>query len=324
MVSTDSATDLYTGPDLENLSRDGQFCTEPDGGTFYEEDTGTLHYYPEDADNASGVSSNKLSHWTASDDDLLNATQQADALDVTGQPWVTGDPEIIQMGDWYYLFTDNTTNHPNYNIALAVGKTLDSFTLIDANITPERLGGDLTIVPRNGYFEALTEYDNGNANIGHWRLWPHQLGQLQTHGQVRAPSPGPSFHDAETDHTRLEVSNPSGDDLFLDVHRHPNGGAFYGLRLLNENDNEIGRFVSTNNSEAGMEAQSGNRAFLGVAGSGQKELIAEGGAVSTHMSSSPPSNPQTNAVYMDDGTNTGDGAPGLRYTTDGGSTWSDV
>lgn len=41
-------------------------------------------------------------------------------------------------------------------------------------------------------------------------------------------------------------------------------------------------------------------------------------------SSSPPSDASAAATYFDDGTNTGDGNPGWRYTDDGGATWTDV
>lgn len=42
------------------------------------------------------------------------------------------------------------------------------------------------------------------------------------------------------------------------------------------------------------------------------------------MRSSAPTNTPNDGVYMDDGTNTSDGSPGWRYTTDGGNSWSDV
>jgi len=182
--STDSATDVYSGPDLQNLSLIGRAVPEPDGGSFYDEANGIIHYYPEDADTVSGVSSQKISHWTIPEDDLTNPTQQSDAIDVTGESWKTGDPHIWKMGDWYYMSMDRTSNHPNYYIALATSRDLYNWTINDQNITADNLGGDLTLTRKNGYFEALTEYSNGANTIGHWRLWPRQQDALISHNTV--------------------------------------------------------------------------------------------------------------------------------------------
>jgi len=52
------------------------------------------------------------------------------------------------------------------------------------------------------------------------------------------------------------------------------------------------------------------------------QKISRPGGIEARSSS--PSNTDTTAFYFDDGTNTGDGNPGFRYTTDGGGSWSDV
>jgi len=284
LSSTDTATDYYTGPDLQNLNSQGEFVPEPDGGTFHDRETGTLHYYPEDADTASGVSSQKLSHWEADDDALGSATQQADAVDVSGFAWKTGDPHIVEVGDWYYMFVDNTDNHPNYNIALAVGRTLDSFTVIDSNITPSRLGGDITLTRRHGYFEALTEYSDGANTIGHWRLWPHHHTQLSTDNRIRADTPGPEIWDRSQDEKRADWTRGAAGEVQRNFYAEPDAGgvAFNGDRYVDQNGNEVARVGIFNNNgtpQLLIQSQNLNGINLALPGTGQTELEVRDSAV---------------------------------------------
>lgn len=261
MESTDSGTNLWTGPDLQNLSNQGEVVPEPDGGTFYEVEAGTLHYYPEDADTASGVSSEKLSHWTIPDDNLTNATQQSDAIDVSGQAWVTGDPHIIEMGDIYYMFFDRTESHPDYRIALATSEDLYDWQIWTDNINPaskvgEKAGGDLTITKRNGWFEGFVEYSQYDAGsdshngIGHWRLYPRSVPPwVQFRGQK-----------ADIAHTLAVRNTPGG----------PSNNSS-GFAVVDENGDVVGRFTAFNNSPS-FDALPGSDLRFGIAGTGSAEL----------------------------------------------------
>jgi hypothetical protein len=276
MESTDSATDIHVGDDFSSLSRLGEFCAEPDGGTFYDRDSATLHYYPEDQDNAVGVGSTVISHFTAPDDDLLNTTKLADVFGPSGFGWKTGDPTIIKLGSWYYMFLDRTDSHPQYHIGVAAGRTLDSFTLIDSNITPERLGGDLTVVRRGSYLEGWTEYSGDQNTIGHWRLWPVPASSQITDRQVRAPEPGPQFIGLNSNEVRGEFSRPSQGKNYLDLLDDPSASnPQTGYRVVNQSDNVVGK-VSNFDGDLVVEGDQGNL-VLAKSGSGQQEHIVFGG-----------------------------------------------
>ena len=167
-------TSVWTGKDLTNLTKQGAPIPEPDGGVFYDEADETVHIYTEDSDNTTGLGSDKLSHWTTPDDDLLNATKQPDAVDVTDRPWHTGDPDIIEISGTYYMFTDNTTNHPYYRIAVLRSQNLYDWTLVQKNINPQRSGGDMVVTRYDGSFVGFTEYDNyaqdQNFGVGQWEV----------------------------------------------------------------------------------------------------------------------------------------------------------
>jgi hypothetical protein len=273
--STDSGTNLWSGPRLTDLSNKGEVVPEPDGGTFYEADAGTIHYYPEDQDTASGVSSDKLSHWTIPDDDLTNATQQSDAFDASQYGFVTGDPEIVEIGDWYYCLTDNPTpSHSDYNIALAAGQTLDSFSLVTPTITRGALGGDITLARRGGYFEALVEYSGGNSTIGHLRAWTVPQNNLIQRGVLPVPTAGPEVIDKRNDETRAEWTFQRNDKAvfkrFVQDSRQEQGRPS-GIKIIDNSGNEVGRIVRFD-GELRIESPSGGVVGLGIEGSGQQEL----------------------------------------------------
>lgn len=201
-LTDDTNMVVYSGSDLQNLSSVGTAVPEPDGGSYLEHvESGTdiVHLYTEDVDTPSGsVSSEKISHWTTPANDLTNATQQTDAIDTTDRDWKTGDPDIIKLGEWYYMFFDNTIGHPDYNIALASSRDLYNWTIIKSNITPQAAGGDLTVVKRGGHLEAMTEYDLNDAAgtiVGHWRLWPTPQTVTDTSGRIYGGAGSPTIWD---------------------------------------------------------------------------------------------------------------------------------
>lgn len=162
-----------------NLTEVATPISEPDCGMVYERSTGTIHVYTEDTDNVVGVGSDKLSHFEVDENDLTTATQVADAIDVTNVPWHTGDPDLIRLGDYYYMFTDQTASHPDYRIAVYRSTDLDNWTLIQEAVL-NRPGGDLVVTRRDGVLEGFTEYDGDTgldgdglvSNVGQWRLYP--------------------------------------------------------------------------------------------------------------------------------------------------------
>lgn len=168
----DGGTSIWTGKDLANIKRRGTVVPEPDGGVYYDREAGVVHIYTEDQDNTSGAGSDKLSHWTTPEGDLLEATQQEDAIDLTGRPWHTGDPDIIEISGTYYMLTDRTTDHPNYRIAVFRSDDLSKWTLLQGNINPDRSTGDMNLVRYDGAFVGFGEYDNyaedQDPGIGQW------------------------------------------------------------------------------------------------------------------------------------------------------------
>jgi hypothetical protein len=220
LQSDDTETRLLTGADFQSLSDKGQFVPEPDGGLYYDEISGELHYYPEDLDNATSVSSDALSHWIADDDDLLNATQQSNALDVSAFDWVTGDPGIIEVGSKYVMLTDQTTNHPNYHVAVATGDDLFNFSVTNEKLTAggdATKGGDMTAVWRNGIIEAMVEYSgNDGRGVGHWRLYPqHPVSNIE----MRSGGAGMTDESG-----RIVTEFDSSIIDFENIIRFPNGG----------------------------------------------------------------------------------------------------
>lgn len=173
----DSRTAVWTGDaddiDAGTVTRLGRvLTTEGDCGTFYDATTDTVHIYSEDVDSPFGsVSSSKLSHYTTPGDDLLNATQQDDAID-TGGTWGTGDPAIVEAFGSYWMFCDYTLEHPAYWVALYRSDDLYSWELVTEKLT-ESTGvraGDFDVIRDGDRFIALSEYTGGNAGIGVWEL----------------------------------------------------------------------------------------------------------------------------------------------------------
>lgn len=169
-------TGVWKGGDLQSLTYLGTvISTENDCGVYYEEPTDTVHIYTEDADNQIGVGSKKLSHWTTPANDLTNATQQQDAVDVKDRVWKTGDADITKIGNYYYLFADRTREdvggHPSYNTAVWISKDLYNWSILSPRVTRE-LAGDLTIVKRDGIYEGFSEYSGGDFGIYHFQLYP--------------------------------------------------------------------------------------------------------------------------------------------------------
>lgn len=175
---SETATAVWTGDsdDIDNatITRQGRVLDGGgDCGVYYDPDADLVHIFTEDPDSPFGsVSSSKLLHWTTPGDSLLSATQLADAVN-TGGTWGTGDPCIIKQYGRYWMFTDYTTSHPAYWIALYTSTDLTTWTLVDDKFTESTgvRGGDFDIVAHGDHLIAMSEYTDANQfGVGVWRL----------------------------------------------------------------------------------------------------------------------------------------------------------
>ncbi len=227
----DGGTSVWTGTELTDLTKQGTPIPEPDGGVFYDRDTGTIHIYTEDQDHTTGPGADKLSHWTTPDDDLLDATKRRDAVDVREKPWHTGDPDIIEIEGTYYMFTDNTTNHPNYRIATLRSDNLYDWSIIQENSTPQRSGGDLTVTRHDGAFVGFTEYDNyaddGTPGVGRWEV-SFRGDEAEPGTQVALEGGGEDGRDRSFDATPGESGQPVG---MLRLHPDSAGAVLTGVTI---------------------------------------------------------------------------------------------
>lgn len=166
----ENETELWTGDSLTNLTNRGVVLEEADTGGFYDAETETWHIYyqkaSESADDGDfGPNTDRFVHATSTD--AVNWTRQGVALDVSDEPWKAGDPDVIKIDDRYYMFFDQTENHPNYHIHLAVSNNLSRFEPV-GRVT-ETCGGDAKVryLPTRGEFIMLTEFGGEDiSNIG--------------------------------------------------------------------------------------------------------------------------------------------------------------
>jgi hypothetical protein len=162
----DDVTDLWTGPDICSLERVGEVHPNPDCGGFYEPDTGTWHLYYEtegEIPYEGGPTANALGHSTSPTGTGGDWEDHGKIVDLSDVPEHTGDPEVIQVGDTYFMFIDWTANHPDYRQAVMTSPDLHEWTL-QGQVTFE-MGGDFTVryIPDRGEFVALAEFAPGGG-----------------------------------------------------------------------------------------------------------------------------------------------------------------
>jgi len=156
----DDVTDLWTGPDVCSLERVGEVHPNPDCGGFYEPDTDTWHLYYEAEGRIpydGGPTANALGHSTSTNG-LDGWEDQGKIVDLSDFDEHTGDPEVIQIGDTYFMFIDWTADHPDYRQAVMTSSDLYDWEL-HGQITFE-MGGDFTVryIPDREDFLALAEF----------------------------------------------------------------------------------------------------------------------------------------------------------------------
>jgi len=154
-------TELWTGESLTNLTNRGVVLDEADTGGFYDPEAGVWHIYyqkerPEATADRYGPTTDLLVHATSRNG--RNWTRQSVALNVSDEPWKAGDPDVVQVGDRYYMFLDQTTEHPVYHVHLAVSENLSRFET--AGRVTDTCGGDAKVryMPDSGSFVMLTEF----------------------------------------------------------------------------------------------------------------------------------------------------------------------
>jgi hypothetical protein len=273
---SDTDTRVWTGSDLTSLTNQGTVITgESDAGVYLDRPNDTIHIYTEDTDNiVSGEpTSNALSHYTTTTTNLTSATQQSNAVDVTAKDWHTGDPDIIQVGEYYYMFLDNSTTHPAYNIALARSPDLDNWVVIADNITPQKLGGDMVVVRRGGIFEALVEFSGGgNSPIGHWRLYPTPMANRMVYDEGQY-----ELIEAETGQRRMSTKKPSNNQFDVRWHAPPNADPMK-MQFLDDAGSVMANIQPNPNATTpvlNIDAANGWDYNLGIRGTGSAEISME-------------------------------------------------
>jgi hypothetical protein len=163
----DDATSLWRGEDVCSLERQGEVHPNPDSGGFYEPETDTWHLYYEaegEIPYNGGPTSNALGHSTSSSGTNLDDWEdQGNIVDLSEMDEHTGDPEVIQVGDTYFMFIDFSINHPDYRQAVLTSEDLYDWTF-QGQASRER-GGDFTVryIPDRGDFVALAEFAPGGG-----------------------------------------------------------------------------------------------------------------------------------------------------------------
>jgi hypothetical protein len=161
----DDVTTLWKGEDVCSLERIGEVHPNPDSGGFYEPETDTWHLYYEaegEVPYNGGPTSNALGHSTSTSG-TDGWEDQGNVVDLSEMDEHTGDPEVIQVGDTYFMFIDFSINHPDYRQAVMTSPDLYDWTF-QGQVTHEK-GGDFTVryIPDRGDFVALAEFGPGGG-----------------------------------------------------------------------------------------------------------------------------------------------------------------
>ena len=168
-----SRVDVWTGKDLTSLTKLGTVITDDtDPGVWYSFRDDLVHIYAEDGDFQSGVSSGKISHWTTPSNDLLNATEQSTAIDVTDRPYKLGDADLVRFRGRYWMFIDKTNDHPNYDTMVWVSDDLYNWEEYQESITSNFGTGDLSVVKvGQNRFRGCSEFTGGSSGQGKLGFW---------------------------------------------------------------------------------------------------------------------------------------------------------
>ncbi|RDZ39420.1 hypothetical protein C5B87_19480 [Haloferax sp. Atlit-16N] len=95
---------------------------------------------------------------------------QGVCLDVSGEPWHTGDPNLQIVNGELQMFIDNSEQHPNYRIARC---TPDSSDLLSWSVEDEQVtfqgGGDFDFQDVDGQIKGFVEFAGNDAQgIGYF------------------------------------------------------------------------------------------------------------------------------------------------------------
>jgi hypothetical protein len=252
-----------------NFTNRGEATSGTVDGGAYQDDSGTVHYYGEDFTGT--VSSKIIEHHTAPASNLINSTQQPDALNLSDAGWSTGDPSFERVGEFVYMFHDFKVNHPNYHTAVSITRkdNLDSFSVVNHNINPSRFGGDIDVVKRGNIWEAVTELDEGNTgDMGHWKMTPVPWSGGGIDGR--------RYQMTDTN-TGADISRSQFDDVDDEWNFDLLGAPQYPkpkFRLFNNSGDLTGALRSSNTGSLSIDGPT-DGVEVGVPGSGQVEFSVE-------------------------------------------------
>lgn len=146
--------ELWTGDQLDNLTKQAYVGDFPDVGAYHE--NGTWYLYPEEAPVPHAPSGNKVGVWTSDRPDG-GFTRQGTALDVSDRAYFSGDADIIEHDGRYWMFCDCETYHPFYGTALYRSDNLIDWEFITDDIK-SHVGGDLQILKTPNGLVGFSEF----------------------------------------------------------------------------------------------------------------------------------------------------------------------
>ena len=161
--SDDTSTNVWSGPNLSNLTDDGKILDKGDGGAYHD---GSKWYYFAEGDTL-GVGGKRIDTYTASSP-TGSYSLESTAIDVTDRyndyGVKIGDADVYKdVNGVYWMFFDVTSDHPEYSTGIARSTDLLDWEWIEDSSKNYR-GGDLKILDDGTDRWAFCEY--GGKNVG--------------------------------------------------------------------------------------------------------------------------------------------------------------
>lgn len=205
------------------------------------------------------------------------------------------------------------------------GGTAINLNAMDIRAHAQQNGG-IGVHNRDGYG---TNWRGDAANNGQgWLLEDQSSGRGRHLGKIRAEAnTNPS--EVTAPNSALEVTTPLSD---WDFSTKPassvvkKGREWWGQFQVKSRDGAPALQLYRDGTKRGQWIVDGSNNVVETVAGPQRSTIVSGDNYEWFVGfrSDAPGTTQSNAVYLDDGTNTGDGSPGFRVTTDGGASWTDL
>jgi len=157
----------YNFANPENL---GELCDNydlKDTGIYYEDNT--WYVYAEGPSAGGDPTSNYIYLYENADSGVRGTYENmGTVLDVSGESWDTGDPEVKKISDNYYMFSDYCVGHPSYYLTLSKsGSPTGTFTLQSPKQKTSVKGGDAEPENTEDGWKTYTEFTGDDeAGIG--------------------------------------------------------------------------------------------------------------------------------------------------------------